>query len=356
MVNALLTTTASLGLLTKFIGHVFPIVSRELDGWSNYAANHGCNELCEQALASIRDKKFHCQGGSIYSLYHGVHLPDFVRLVVALQTISDYLDNLCDRAGITDEQAFRQLHLAISDALDPDTLLHDYYQHYPFKDDGGYLASLVRTCQQEVAKLPSYPQVKDETRRLAQLYSQLQTYKHLDPSIRETKMTSWIADHIKAYPEISTWEFAAATGSTLGMFMLCAAASNPELTKQDALAISSAYFPWISGLHILLDYFIDGAEDRESGDLNFVAYYVNEQETLSRLVHFKEQAVHQAQALPNPQFTETVIQGLLAMYLSDPKTNTPQERAIKTALLKSSGKHTTFMYALCKLLRLKRAL
>jgi tetraprenyl-beta-curcumene synthase len=47
--------------------------------------------------------------------------------VVALQTISDYLDNLCDRRG-SPTGRFRQLHLAMTDALDPAGETHDYYR------------------------------------------------------------------------------------------------------------------------------------------------------------------------------------------------------------------------------------
>ena len=137
------------------------------------------------------------------------------------QTISDYLDNLCDRAGITDEQAFRQLHQAMTDALDPEAIPQDYYAYYPFKDDGGYLTKLVTTCQQEIRKLPSYELVKPDLLKFARLYSDLQTYKHVDLSIREQKMTDWLDQYRTSYPQISKWEFAAATGSTLGMFMLC---------------------------------------------------------------------------------------------------------------------------------------
>jgi len=356
MVTTITHTTASLGLIIKFITKVFPVVDRELAYWYQYAGNNGCPALKEQALASIRDKKFHCQGGSIYSLYTGVYSDDFVKLVVALQTISDYLDNLCDRAGFADEQAFRQLHLAMTDALDPAAQPADYYRYYPYCDDGGYLAALVRTCRQQIAKLPAYPAVKSEALRLAALYSDLQTYKHLDHSVREGKMTAWINRHLDQYPAITAWEFAAATGSTLGMFMLCAAASNPRLTAQDATKISAAYFPWISGLHILLDYFIDGAEDRANGDLNFIFYYDSPEQTLHRLQYFGEQALRQAQSLSDPLFAQTVVRGLLALYLSDPKTKAPQEKAIRNALLSSAGTYTNFLYYLCKLLRLKKTL
>lgn len=354
--NILSNIRTNVQLMHSFIYEVFPRVSTELKNWSDGAQLSPCPVLQEQALLSIAHKKFHCQGGSIYSLYPGVNTTNFITLVVALQTISDYLDNLCDRAGIADEQAFRQLHLAMSDALNPEAILQDYYAFYPFQDDGGYLPKLVTTCQQELKKLPSYPLVKPYLLQFASLYSDLQTYKHLDLTIREQKMIHWMDQHVNDYPYITNWEFAAATGSTLGMFMLCAAASNKNLTPMDANKIFTAYFPWISGLHIQLDYFIDAAEDKTNGDLNFVAYYQNEEETLSRLICFIQQALQEARTLPEPRFHKTVIQGLLAMYLSDPKANSPKEQSIKKALLKTAGSYTNFMYLLCKLLRYKHKL
>jgi len=355
--NLFFNTLTNLSLIFTFVSKVFPLIDIELNHLSNSAIAHACPELKEQALASIRDKKFHCQGGSIFSLYPAVHRTDFISLVVALQTISDYLDNLCDEAGIIDEQAFHQLHLAMTDALDPDALPQDYYAFYPFKEDGGYLKQLVITCQQQVRKLPSYKLVQPEIQKLAHLYSDLQTYKHLSFTTREGKMISWIDKYIDHYSQLTPWEFAAATGSTLGIFILCAAASDENLTARSAARISSAYFPWISGLHILLDYFIDTAEDQKSGDLNFVTYYTDSSQVIFRLTFFIEQAFSEASTLPHPAFHKLVVQGLLAMYLSDPKAaNTVKERSIRKTLLKTAGGYTRFLYFLCKILRLKEKL
>ncbi len=347
---SLLTTANSLNLIRRFVGQVFPLVDGELDGWRRRAADAE-PELAAQALASIRDKRFHCQGGAIYSLYPGVDTGRFVRLVVALQTISDYLDNLCDRAGIADEAAFRQLHLAMTDALDPDGETRDYYRSYPLKNDGGYLAALVAACRGETARLPGYGLVKPSALRLAALYSELQIYKHLAPAVREDKMLAWGGRHLAHYPGLTLWEFAAATGSTLGMFMLCALAAAPDLTADETEATSAAYFPWICGLHILLDYFIDLAEDRCHGDLNFVAYYRSPDEIVARLTHFWRQAGDGAGRLAQPGFASTVVHGLLAMYLSDPKTQAPLERKVKTALLDTAGGYARLLHNLCRLLR-----
>ena len=113
----------SLQLIITFVKVNFPLVERELSVWRRYAEQIPCPELSAQALASIRDKTFHCQGGSIYGLYHQVDTPSFLRLVVALQTISDYLDNLCDRGGVADEKAFAWYTENLAEAAQTSSLI-----------------------------------------------------------------------------------------------------------------------------------------------------------------------------------------------------------------------------------------
>lgn len=339
------------GLVTRFVYQVFPVVKRELNYWYAYAQGYAEKELRLQATASIKHKRFHCLGGSIYSLYPGADRQTLVRVITALQTISDYLDNLCDRAGIADEQAFAELHLAMQDAMDPNSRLRNYYRFYPYTQDGDYLISLVLTCRQEVVKLPAYSLVKPYILKLVSWYSELQTYKHLAPVIREEKMKNWLSRHLSFYPELLPYEFAAATGSTLGIFMLLAAASNPRLTPKEAEQIFTVYFPWVCGLHILLDYFIDREEDIAGGDLNFTFYYRDAAEMQSRLQLFVNQALKSSQNLSHPSFMQTVIYGLLAMYLSDPKALVPGNKPITAALLKHAGLYTKLLHTLCKWLR-----
>lgn len=346
----------SLSLISRFVLTAFPLVKNELNGWHLQAAACPEKELALQAVASITDKAFHCKGGSIYSLYPGTDQASLVRFITALQTISDYLDNLCDRAGVYDEAAFQQLHIAMTDALEPQRPSADYYAYYPLQADGGYLVSLAAACREQVLLLPSYSVVKADALELVMLYSQLQTYKHLDPAVREEKMLAWIEPCLTKYPDITPWEFAAATGSTLGIFMLCAAASAPSLTPQQAAQIRNCYFPYITGLHILLDYFIDAAEDRLHGDLNFIAYYGSAAMTRDRLAWFTRAAFAAASQLPEPEFHRTVVSGLLAMYLSDPKTNREPEKSIKKDLLRQAGQYTQFLYIVCKGLRMMKIL
>lgn len=343
-------TTKKLSMLTRFVTRAFPGVEKELGRWREMISQAEDPELQAQGLASIKKKKFHCLGGSVYTLMEGAH-QNTLSFIVAFQTISDYLDNLCDRAGCLDAESFRQLHLAFTDALNPDGEVGDYYSLYPHQDDGGYLAALVEECRSCLVQLPSYDCVKEDALRLASLYCDLQTYKHTHIPLREKYLEEWFAEYASFYPGLDWWEFAASTGSTLGIFALAAAAGQPDLTPEVAHEITAAYFPWIHGLHILLDYFIDQEEDRLGGDLNFVSYYSDKEMCRQRLLLFLEHALKQASTLPDPGFHVTVVQGLPAFYLSDPKVGEQGLEDTAMALVEAAGEETMRMYRVCRSLR-----
>ena len=334
----------------RYIAQVFPRVRQELNRWHRQAKLSPEALPREQALLSIEHKSFHCLGGSVYALYPGANMSRTIEFIVAYQTISDYLDNLVDNAGLEDEQAFRHLHQAMTDALTPEEPMSDYYRYYPCAEDGGYLTKLIVTCR-ERCNLPSIGLVQASMLRLAGLYSQLQTYKHLNPAKREARMISWTGEHLGAYPNLSGWEFAAATGSTLPIFCLYAAAHDPNLTRNTVDTLVEGYFPWICALHILLDYLIDLAEDRETGQLNFVEYYQDSRMIIEHLQHILRECQRLAQGLPHPEFHTRVINGLLAMYLSDRKVQHPEIKPVAEELLRTAGKTTRLLYWSCQQLR-----
>lgn len=343
-------------LIYYYVSEIFPKVKQELNRWQRLAEQIPDLRLRQQAMESIRTKAFHCQGGSIYALYPGVNRDVTLRFIVAYQTISDYLDNLVDSMEVQDEKAFAHLHLAMQEALSPQMSLTNYYLYYPYQKDGGYLEHLVKVCQECLRKSPSYPLVQEEAVGLAKLYSSLQTFKHLSADEREGKMLNWITPYLIHFKGIINWEFAAATGSTLGIFCLYAVSFNSRLTIKQAQKVREAYFPWICGLHILLDYFIDLREDRETNQLNFVAYYESTERISERLHLFVVRSLKQAGKLGQPKFHRAVVQGLLAMYLSDEKSSDRQIRSVTKQLLKDGGWRVNLLHWLCCQLRQRNRL
>ncbi|MGE5588214.1 MAG: tetraprenyl-beta-curcumene synthase family protein [Clostridia bacterium] len=362
---------------------VVPRVDRELGRWK--AALERCPdpELRAQGLASIRCKRFHAIGGSVYGLDPRPS-EGLVSLIVAYQTISDYLDNLCDRAGIYDASAFARLHQSMLDALrtapgagiatGPDPAVNpgsdDYYALYPRKADGGYLRSLVSECRRQVARLPGYhATVEAEILRLARLYADLQVRKHVRTPERVPLLLEWWRRESGTGSGggeggepagLAWWEFAAAAGSTLGVFALLNLAargdysdprSGPGTNLQAVEKVSRAYFPWVCGLHILLDYLIDQEEDAREGDLNFVSFYRDAEERKERLGYFVERAMEATCRLPRPAFHQGVVRGLLAMYLSDPKVTTGGLDSLAAFLLGKGGPGVLAMWRACRMLR-----
>lgn len=334
-------------------------MAAELARWERAARRIADDELRRQALASLHQKRFHCLGGAAYALAAPhARRAGVLRFIVALQTISDYLDNLCDRSGASSVEDFAHLHEAFLDALDPAAPLRDYYRLHPHREDG-YLRELVRTCQEELAALPDYARVAGECRRLGRLYAQLQTWKHA-PREREARLVAWFEEERGAFPgglaDLRWWEFAAACGSTLGIFALCALAAGAAPPDEEAVrAHLFAYFPWIGGLHILMDYGIDQAEDRAGGDLNFVSHYEDERAAERGILRFYSEARRRAQNLPDPVHL-AVVHGLVGFYLSDPKVRRQKLDGWSRRILRQCSPQARVLWHGCRAARLLGAL
>ena len=309
--------TNILTMTPKIFFEVRPCVHAHLRHWTGRARTIPSPELRKQALASIADKTFHCEGGGIYGLLAGDRCRDVVRFIVAYQTISDYLDNLCDRSTSLDPDDFRALHASMRDALTPAAEPGDYYRFRAGHDDGGYLSALVKTCQQVLGGLPAYVVIAPHLYEPADYYCALQVCKHVCVEERVPLLQAWFGEHARPVPPMAWYEFAACSGSTLGVFCLVAHAGHRGCTAELAREIRDAHFPWVQGLHILLDYFIDQEEDRRAGDLNFCSYYRDQQEMVTRLSHFYRHADLSVCALPYARFHRLVNKGLLAVYCAD---------------------------------------
>jgi len=338
--------TASWTLMYQVYKQVLPTVHEFLSEWREKAEAIPDPELRIQALMSIDSKTFHCEGGAIYALLAGDQFREAVRFIVAYQTISDYLDNLCDRSTSLDPEDFRALHQSMPDALTVGASIKDYYEFRNEKNDGGYLADLVKTCQGMISGFPAYSTVQKENVSLASLYSDLQVHKHVKVEERVPRLKNWFAQHRETVAPMTWYEFSASSGSTLGIFCLTSySAAKKELTTQEAMVIKDGYFPWVQGLHILMDYFIDQEEDREGGDLNFCFYYEKEEEMLTRMEHFSREADRSLKKIPNAKFHRLINNGLIAIYLADEKVkNDPDLKKKGKRLIRSGGAATLFFY------------
>jgi tetraprenyl-beta-curcumene synthase len=299
----------------RFLIGVVPQAAQALRRIKRRAALIADAELRRQALESIAHKDFHVHGGCILATF----LPpsqarQLIALVASFETAVDYLDNLCDRTGSDNEEDFRALHEALADAVTPGAQPRDYFRERR-RDDSGYLRELVLDAQARFASLPSYGTISPHVRAVTDRYCELQALKHLPQGERERACE-------RAFGHVATdlrwWEGAAACGSTLPTFALAYSALRGS-DARSAAAVHDAYFPYISSFHILLDYFIDQAEDRAHAELNFVACYPSSQATRDGLARIGARAIERSAQLPDGTHHAFATQAMCAFYCSRPK-------------------------------------
>lgn len=338
--------------LSQALFSVLPAARGELRGWERRARGICDPEYRALALSSIRHKAFHSEGGALFAMAapRALRRP-LTGFIVALQTISDYLDTVCDRhlslpQAHQREAFFRAIHRAFTDALEVDGSAPENYA-YPVAD-GSYLEGLVRASRKSLSRLPGARAVSPAMQSLGALYSEFQSLKHLPRPEADRRLAEWfvrvrtegVPPHIsgESVAALQWWEFGAAAGSTLGIFALALeAARNPAPSRKAVALTVSAYFPWICAYHILLDYLIDQDEDARGGDLNLVACYPPETNVIARLHEIREEARRRGRLLSPPDLHPLMVAGLSALYITDPKMRAQRFGDSARSLLKDAG-------------------
>lgn len=334
-----------IGLMSKIYRHVLPQVHKNLNYWKKRASEIPDLELRKQALESIRTKTFHCEGGGIYSLLAKENFKDAVSFIVAYQTISDYLDNLCDRSTSLNPDDFRALHESMNHALTPGADISNYYRNRSETEDGGYLEELVKTCQFYLEKISELSVIQPALWELEGYYSDLQVHKHVTHGERVPRLQAWFESHQTQLPEMTWYEFSACSGSTLGIFCIVSYGLAQNRMQELVETLKNGYFPWVQGLHILLDYFVDQDEDKIGGDLNFCFYYEDEATMIRRFHHFIEQSDESIKNLPDSTFHRMINRGLLGIYLADRKVKAQKNvRQLARKIISHAGGAGLFFF------------
>ena len=322
--------------IAVFLRRVVPQAARELAVIRAIAETIPDDLLRIEALASIDAKAFHVAGACI----HATFLPPeqaqaFIAIVVPLETIYDYLDNLCDRHPDVAPEAYPQLHRAIADALDPSAGTRDYYANGPVGNDGGYLAWLVTQTQAALANAPYLDLLLPRFAEAARFYGELQTNKHLPRGERERVCVAWYERNRERFKALDWHEFACASGSNFHVFgpLYAAFANEPDSIG----ATYDAYFPYVCALHIMLDSFIDQDEDREHDDLNFARVYGGERAMRERIAMMTRAARERLEALPDARAHRFVLDVMTLFYLSHPKIQAQGLDREARALLRANG-------------------
>ncbi len=327
---------------------VFPRVCRERSHWRERAG--AIPDPALRALArEAQRKRGNVEGAAAFATFAPrAERAALVRALVAFQTAYDYLDVLAEQPQADPVAGARALHEALLVALDPargpgldggtprDGGQPDYYAGYPQREDGSYLAELIDRSRTALAALPSYAAVAPAARRGVERIVAFQSLNLSEAQGEHDAFAKWARAEIPAGTGLRWWEAAGAGGSPLCVYALLAAAAEPAVDAGEVMAVENAYFPWIGGLHSLLDHLVDRAQDAASGQRNLIDYYAGPREAAERMRALAERAAGAARALPRGRRHEIVLAGMVGYYLSAPEASAtdaaPIARNVRAAI------------------------
>jgi tetraprenyl-beta-curcumene synthase len=292
--------------------------------------------LRDLALESLRRDWVSLEGAAAFAAFVSPERrPDLVRLLIALQSIYQYVDAVMEQPCTEPVANARWLHSALVLALSPESPQIDYYARGVHRQDGGYLIDLVRRVRVTLAALPSYEIVAEAVRAHARRIVFYQSYVNLAGAESYAALDCWgelQESHGAGRP---WWEFAAAAGSSLGALALLSAAAEPALSSQRVQAIESLYWPRLGGLHTLLDSLIDRGEDTAHAQHNLLAHYASEEDMATRLGCLTLDARARAREV-GVEHT-LILAGLVGLYLSDSRAWLPGARLTSERVLSALG-------------------
>lgn len=318
---------------------MFPDARREARLWHARAREIPDSTLRRLALDAHREKGRNLEGATAFAAFAppaGRHAA--IRAAVAYQTLFDYLDNLSEEPSEDPLANGRLLNSALPAAVSPDQPHSDYYALRGSDDDGGYLRELIATCRTALTALPSFTTIAGPVRAASERIAVYQSLNHGDGDGRHDSFERWARDLGKAHTRLRWWETGAAAGSTLDLLALIAAAADPTLDRSVAIALGSAYFPWVDALHSLLDSLVDHHDDLATGKRGLIDYYSSSGEIAERVTTIAGEAMHQAGEMSAGHSHTLIVAAMTSFYLCDLSlSSSPHAHLAAPAVLDTMG-------------------
>jgi tetraprenyl-beta-curcumene synthase len=354
---ALLLTFAHAAL--SYWTSVFPRVSFYIARWRARARRIPDPVLRQLALDAL-DKRGNIEGAAAFAAFVPLtHRSDVTKATSAFQAAYNLLDMLGEQPSPDPVLDGRRLHEALVYAVTPrgaaappgsevgalgtdasssdpgvaeGARALDWYEYHPQRHDGGYLDALIEECRNAFAALPSHLTAAPSAQEAAARIVAFQSLNLSKSQGEHTGLENWARAATPPGTSLQWWEIAAAAGSSLGVHVLIAAAAGPRLDAGEVSALASAYFPWIGGLHSLLDNLIDKHEDEAAGHRSLIEYYGPEQ-AAQRMRWIAEQALQKAGELPHSRRHIVILAAMIGNYLATPEAHSAELKPIGDSVL-----------------------
>lgn len=312
----LATTLRSASALAVYWLLVFPQARRELRRWELRAREISDPALRQLALDKLRDEGVCAEGVAAFAILAGARRTAVVRFCVAFEVMYDLVDGLGEEPVADTLANNRRLAQAFTAALDPSTPLADFHAFGPHHDAGGYLNDLIATCRVVLTTCPGYALVAPALRRAAERAGEAQSLNHSGTLAGDlTQLERWAAGQ---WPpaELRWWETAAAAAAPLGIYALCALATQGDVTVRDVTDTDAAYFPWVAGLLGVLESLVDRDEDLATGTHSYAEHYRSGGEIAERAAMFAGRSSLCIRSLRQPARHRVILAGMVATNLS----------------------------------------
>jgi tetraprenyl-beta-curcumene synthase len=330
---------------------VFPRVCVHVARWRRRARRIPNPVLRQLALESLA-KRGNIEGAAAFAAFAPAKRRAAVtRATSAFQAAYNMLDMLGEQPSPDPVLDGRRLHEALVYAVTPKEVSGpshgeprlaeprtpiDWYEHHPQRNDGGYLDALIRECRDAFATLPSQLLVAPSAQAAAARIVAFQSLNLSESQGEHTGLERWARAATPPGTGLQWWETAAAAGSSLGVHVLIAAAADPLLRPAEVSALAQAYFPWIGGLHSLLDNLIDKHEDEAAGHRSLVEYYGPEQ-AAQRMRWIAEQAQGRAWELAHSRGHVAILAAMIGNYLATPEAHSAELKPVSDSVLTTVG-------------------
>jgi tetraprenyl-beta-curcumene synthase len=336
---------------TREIVCVIPTVSREIGAWRDRACAIPDTPIREDALSAISAKRFNPEGAALFAVLPRRYDLNLVRLLVAFQVLLDFLDSVTERRVPRPVANGDQLHRALAEALHPGAPISDYYRYHPWRDDGGYLMSLVTTCRECCGALPAYGCVKATVVRAARRCGVQGVNHDPDPRRRESRLRQWVGAEFAGRRDLCWWELTAAASSTLGILALLAEAADPDSAPRTFGEVDRAYMPWVCVASTMLDSYVDALADLAGEGHSYVAHYADPSVAAQRVCDLIHRSMREARQLRGGLRHALIVAGMAAMYLSADEARTPAMRATTDRFIEAGGSLTRTLLPILRLWR-----
>ncbi len=249
-------------------------------------------------------------------------IPPLLRALVAYELIIDFLDEVHERHPTVANGL--QLHAALADAVEPTRGTGDYYRYHPGADDGGYLATLVRACRDELraASVVRPRRARGEGRR--------------PPRGGPRPQSRSRSAHPR--PPAAAVGRAGATGCRAGVVRVercrkriacCARTARGgrrSRRRSGSHADRARLRPWPLLSATMLDSYADLAADAASGAHSYLLHYDSPAAAVERLHECVSISMRRARALPGGGRHAVIVACMIALFLSSDGANSPELR------------------------------